>query len=609
MESLRILWRVSPSGHQAARDLWRNVCPAAARSWLFQTKQKAQESENVVCPLSGPFIGPAPFFLSQTSPRSLSRPARRLWGDCAASLSEAGVASRLPHLRPVPTVAEDVREQWVHQSTDAWSWQAGPGDEEDLQDGFCTNSHQRGQRLKFDGAMLAQLQTEFNNRISPLRPHRAIATSLDISKKEYAVKKKIERRWAKGWWAMFRPRLLSVQIPVAAKSESGNPTSALPSRSLGTIPAFSFEFPTRFGKTSSSKMSMGGKDRVYTKKQSATLKKGTFIPAQESLIRIQRADGRLTDPRLQLALTVLRQSLMLRREWNLRPGQTEDDEEEGTNGADGMASALVATRRDDARARAVEVPVDVLLEVFTNSTCNTLIAASVVCRLWSEPARAALLRFVDLSNAKRIGYFALAALMREHRLGDNYAARPPTQTLFISGEALRPQASMLWSDTVIDMSLLGPLLIACPRLSSFSLAHARLADSRPLPEDTWVAVEHIIAGLTVLRVDAETDYNAGAAALARMDIAIRAPIKVWSAFGFEDLSTLAFPKLEDLTIGGGFAEDEDALSEAEQRFCFDIGRVAPAMFFLFDQDLAAGGRERRGLGAHFFDVHFRELHR
>ncbi|RKO83558.1 hypothetical protein BDK51DRAFT_52236 [Blyttiomyces helicus] len=137
--------------------------------------------------------------------------------------------------------------------------------------------------------------------------------------------------------------------------------------------------------------------------------------------------------------------------------------------------------------------------------------------------------------------------MRKHRIGDAYAARPPTKRLFISGDGLptpsvRDLVFPLFANVVrldinhpepdltsdIDMSLLGPLLIACKHLSSFSLASACMTDARPLSEGKWVAVESVIAGLTVFALEADV----GAAALTRMRMAIVA------RGGDEDLLTL-----------------------------------------------------------------------
>ncbi|RKO90061.1 hypothetical protein BDK51DRAFT_46472 [Blyttiomyces helicus] len=200
--------------------------------------------------------------------------------------------------------------------------------------------------------------------------------------------------------------------------------------------------------------------------------------AVSALTTVSRENGGL-DPRLELALAALRQSLWMT--WM-----------RGKTASESMVGWRATT------AEGVELPVDVLIEVFTELTPKTLNAASAVCRRWSDPARAALLPFIDLHNAERTGLFALAALIRKHRLGDDYAALPPTRILVISRPGLptrsvRGLVYLLFAnvvrleinlsapsvDTIIDMSLLGPLLIAWAHLSYFAPKHAYLTDTGP----------------------------------------------------------------------------------------------------------------------------------
>ncbi|RKO91917.1 hypothetical protein BDK51DRAFT_45134 [Blyttiomyces helicus] len=182
-------------------------------------------------------------------------------------------------------------------------------------------------------------------------------------------------------------------------------------------------------------------------------------------------------------------------------------------GSDKATSMVVKRRADTAvhgtgRAKGVELPTDVLIDLFESLRKvyrRTLVAASTVCRRWSAPARAALLQSICFGERDQTAFSALAAVMRKYRLGEEYASRPPLRFLGFRNTGLPPASTRallcpLFANVrllsielpfdpnaqgptrgPIDMSVLAPLLIACPHLTSLALMFTTESDFVPLP--------------------------------------------------------------------------------------------------------------------------------
>ncbi|RKO91918.1 hypothetical protein BDK51DRAFT_45135 [Blyttiomyces helicus] len=287
----------------------------------------------------------------------------------------------------------------------------------------------------------------------------------------------------------------------------------------------------------------------------------------------------------------------------------------GDDGGQQSLTTLAVSRRVDTaifvtgRARGDALPHDVLVDLFENVRKvdrRMLVAASTVCRRWSAPARAALLRSILMQELERTAFFALSAVMRKYRVGDAYAASSPIRSLFIRNTGL-PTASTraviypLFANVrrlsiqlpfdpdaegatrgPIDMSVLAPLLIACPHLTSLDLCYTTLSDFVPLPESKWVAVEGIIAGLENLKLPAQIDGERGASAVARMSAAVGVPLQRWELYATEDLSHIATGLCRNLKYlnVSRFSDEDGPPTESEIRLCSDIGRIAPAITHL-----------------------------
>ncbi|RKO94833.1 hypothetical protein BDK51DRAFT_27778 [Blyttiomyces helicus] len=251
-------------------------------------------------------------------------------------------------------------------------------------------------------------------------------------------------------------------------------------------------------------------------------------------------------------------------------------------------SAQLSVTVGAGRPKGAALPSDVSIELFAyNHDRKTLFAVSVVSQQWSAPACAALLQLFNLRRQEQTVAFALVAMMRKHRLGDDYTRSSRSESLKYPELGYQLQVLALLSIPSsstsassgstghIDMSILAPLLTACPQLASFDLSDAFLSDNLRLPEQQWVAVERVIIArrFECLKLQENAVSNAGFQALAHMRDG-GAKLRTWNASGFEYLSLVAigaWPNLSNLTVGLANDTAGCALWLEEELFCHHLG--------------------------------------